>query len=193
MDLEKQLLPACVTVGGVAYKVKTDFRYGLMFTRFVRERQAASEYAAFFDGETPQLGKEALDALASFYAASPTLPRSMGDDGEPLVDWKQDAELIFAAFWEAYGIDLFAMRLHWHKFLALFRSLHDTKLNDVIGYRAWKAGDKTKHEAVMRRLKAAWRLEVEDVQEEDEGYQKFMAGLKPEAKEGGNGRRQRNH
>lgn len=198
MDLEKQLLPACVTVGGVAYKVKTDFRWGLMFSRFVREKTPLGEYGVFFDGDAPPMGKEAADALVSFYSCPALLPRSMGDEGnEVLFDWQQDAELIFAAFWEAYGIDLFAVRLHWHKFLALFRALHNTKLNDVIGYRAWKPNDKTKHDAAMRRLKAAWRIEAPDGDiESDEAYQKFMAGLNKGAKAKGgkgDGRRQRNH
>ena len=196
MDLEKQVLPSCVTIGGQLYKVKTDFRWGLMFSRFVREKTPLGEYGVFFEGDAPPvMGKEAADALVSFYSCPALLPRSMGDEGgEVLFDWQQDAELIYAAFLEAYGIDLFDVRLHWHKFLALFRSLHNTKLNDVIGYRAWKPNDKTKHEAAMRKLKAAWRIEVkEDDSESDEAYQKFMAGLKPKVKGVEHGRRQRNH
>lgn len=181
MDLEKQLLPAHITVGGQLYKVKTDFRFGLMFARFLKERRAAAEYAIFFDGDAPPIDREACDGLVEFYSSHPALPRSMGDEGEALTDWQQDAELIFAAFWEVYGIDLFEVRLHWHKFLALFRSLRGTKLNDVIQIRAWKSTKATKaqHDAQMRKLKAAWQLEAQDTREADPAYQKFVAKLKP--------------
>lgn len=178
MNLEKQNLPCTVDVAGRAWRVKTDFRYGLLFYRFIKERKPLGEYALFFEGDSPDMSGEAGSALVAFYADKPPLPRgSAGDDGEVLSDWWQDGDLIYAAFMESYGIDLFDVRLHWHKFLALFRGLHDTKLNEVIGIRSWKAGDKTKPDAHMRRLKAAWRIEPEDTRERDPAYQKFMAKL----------------
>lgn len=48
-----------------------------------------------------------------------------------------DFPYIYAAFMERYGIDLIDIPyLHWWKFRALFRGLHDCKFTEIVGIRA---------------------------------------------------------
>lgn len=48
-----------------------------------------------------------------------------------------DFPYIYAAFLERYGIDLIDIPyLHWWKFRALFRGLHDCKFTEIVGIRA---------------------------------------------------------
>ncbi len=76
-------------------------------------------------------------------------------------DFAVDCELIFASFWEAYGIDLDVIRLHWWKFCALLSALPEsTVLMRVIGLRRADLGaiqDDVLRKKV-RRAKAAVRI-----------------------------------
>ncbi len=58
--------------------------------------------------------------------------------------FEHDDCYIYSAFLEKYGIDLAEIPyLHWWKFRALFKSLHDCKFTEIIGYRAEKIDRKT--------------------------------------------------
>lgn len=82
-----------------------------------------------------------------------------------IVDFSQDAALIYAAFYQAYGIDLIEQRgkLHWKKFVALFGGLpSDTRLSDVMRIRQTPIPAPTKHNRQeidrLVRLKTAYAL-----------------------------------
>ena len=88
------------------------------------------------------------------------------NDGEALVDYKRDAGLIYCAFLQGYGIDLFEMqgKLHWAKFLTLLGNIPDeTRLAKVIGYRGMNlpAANSHNRQEVMRirELKNIYRLD----------------------------------
>ena len=54
------------------------------------------------------------------------------------MDYEKDADIIYASFMHAYGIDLFKERgrLPWWKFVALFHALpENTKIREVIKIR----------------------------------------------------------
>lgn len=91
------------------------------------------------------------------------------DEEEPKTEKKRlyhltyDGEYIYAAFLQAYGLDLFEEhnRLHWRKFNALLVSLPEgTKFTDIIKIRAWKPskGESSEYKADMRRLQREYRL-----------------------------------
>ena len=82
-----------------------------------------------------------------------------------IFDFKQDAELIYASFFSAYGIDLEEQKgkMPWVKFIRLLRQLDDkTPFKKAIGYRVMKIPKETKYnrEQVreLRRLKQAFAL-----------------------------------
>ena len=60
-----------------------------------------------------------------------------------------------------YNIDLIDIEnLHWHKFLALFRSLpEDSMIKQIISFRSYNPSDSRKKEKDVRaRLKDVWSL-----------------------------------
>lgn len=77
-------------------------------------------------------------------------------------DFEQDADLIYAAFWGQYGIDLAEVDfLHWWKFRALFLNLDEQQqISRIMGWRtADTKGMDRKTAARYRRLKRIYALE----------------------------------
>ncbi|MCM1218946.1 MAG: bacteriophage Gp15 family protein [Lachnospiraceae bacterium] len=174
MNLAKKKLQETVFVDGMDYAIMTDFRYWLCFARTLKTAKLYSEFDFVYEcGNVPADRKAGFNELVKFYNPPQPLPRPDGSGGAKVVDFEQDADLIFAAFWERYGIDLAEKDLHWHKFLALFRGLHDTKLNEVMGYRCYDERDKTDYRKFMSRMKGAWALEEELSEGEKEAVEKF--------------------
>ena len=116
-----------------------------------------------------------------FYHPESTLPRSSGKS-EKVLDYIIDSQLIFSAFMEQYRIDLTEtdenghfIQMHWHKFLALLSGLHNTKLNDVMGWRCWDGDTKTEYGKQMAKLRASWELPPENQDEIDADLAAFNA------------------
>jgi len=184
MDLSKITLPSSVEVEGIFYPIKTDFRYWLMFARLLEDEKAVIDEADFlYEGLIPQDKKEGFNKLVEFYSPKKELPRNLGgSSGEKVIDYDIDADYIYAAFMEVYGIDLMAtdkqgkiIPMHWHKFLALFSALHDTKLNEIIGYRSYDENDKTEYKDNLKKLKQMWALPRKLTEKDQEDLNKFNA------------------
>lgn len=78
-----------------------------------------------------------------------------------IYSYEYDDGYIYAAFKELYGIDLNTIEyLHWWKFRALFKALHDCKLTEIMGYRAAKIDSKLpeKQKARLTELKHIYAL-----------------------------------
>ena len=78
-------------------------------------------------------------------------------------DFIQDAPYIYAAYRQAYGIDLFAEqgRLHWWAFLFLFQGLpKNTRMMEIIKIRTEPMPKATKHNAEYRKSLAKAKLSV---------------------------------
>lgn len=120
--------------------------------------------------ELPTDYVSAYRELIKFYNPQSVLPRKIGKPcNDIVIDYDYDGDLIYAAFYEQYGIDLLRVAksgaivpLHWHKFLALLHGLHDTKLNEVMQYRSYVPNDKTTYEQQMKNLKQSWKIPTED-------------------------------
>lgn len=176
IDLTKKKLQSSVLVGGRDYAIKTDFRWWLCFARTLKESRPLADFDFMYENaNAPEDRGAGFEELARFYNPPSPLPRPDGSGGERVVDFAQDADMIFAAFMEQYGIDLTEADLHWHKFLALFRGLHGTKMNEVMGYRCYDEGDKTDYRKFMVRMKAAWALEEELTEGERAAVERFDA------------------
>lgn len=160
IDLRKSGLPCRVrsTEDGELHEVVTDWRTWLAYSTALEKGEPFDRSALFADGEWHE---GCAEGLGEFAASKNSCPHGM-KDGERVMDFLEDGELIVAAFQQAYGIDLTQDltqgEMHWHRFLALLRNLPEgTKLSDVIGYRAYRK-DSRKHDAVMRELKKEWSL-----------------------------------
>ena len=100
------------------------------------------------------------------------LKPKMKDIAEQHFSFDYDAPNIYAAFYQAYGIDLFEQRgkMRWEKFIALFGGLPDeTRFRQIVSIRTRKPsrakGSKEANEE-LRKLKKIYALPKEG--EEDE-------------------------
>lgn len=150
-------LPTSLEVGGVLYEVETDFRVWLEFGRSIEDDGVA--LYSIFKSDRPG-GTEWARAALEFYESKNATPHGGEGSGERTFDLILDGDYIVGAFRQVYGIDLTTARLHWHVFLALFRSLPEgCKMSDIMGYRSFKASDlKRKPEQQYAQLRKAWTL-----------------------------------
>ena len=167
LDLKCRGLPNAIEVYGQVFLLNTDFRPWLQYPGMLRDWQEL-----FIDRTPPLLTREVIEQLDCFYMPPAELPRG-SSTGAPLVDWDLDADLIYAAFMQAYGIDLIETDMHWHKFLALFSALpEETLMVKIMSYRAYTGQDKD-----MLELRDKWalpeRLSGEERQAVDEFNELF--------------------
>ncbi|MFW7409166.1 Gp15 family bacteriophage protein [Vagococcus fluvialis] len=94
------------------------------------------------------------------------------EDRKAYYSLQHDAKYIYAAFRQAYNINLFEEqgKLHWFDFQALLTSLpEDTKFKEIIKIRSWKPkkGDSSEFKAAMREAQKQVELpEQEGVNDE---------------------------
>ncbi len=115
--------------------------------------------------------------------------------GEPRVlDWTQDAPLIYASFLQAYDIDLVKQRgrLDWRYFLALFQGLpENTKIREVMSLRRRPLPKPNAHNAeqiqALMEAKQFYAIEVSDEEAQENlqaGVDRLGAALVSRAKRG---------
>lgn len=169
IDLRFPELPHRLECGGSLFEVETSFRTWIEFGRMLEEEHMA--WFGIFKGERPE-GDDWVEAAVEFYRSTNPVPRG-NSDGARALDLLADGELIVAAFQQAYGIDLTAGDMHWHRFKALLAGIPDeTKLSKVIGYRLYKTPPdkppKNYNDQQMRKLQRAWALpRIKSREEED--------------------------
>ena len=163
IDLKKAKLPQAIDVGGSLYRIHTDYRYFLRLREHLAENRLAG-----------------VKALIAFMTPPQELPRRTSDDnGEIVLDFAIDADYIYAAFMEQYGIDLLTARLHWYSFNALLHGLHDTELNNIINARLYKpSGRNDEYEKTKQKQYEAWRLPQPADNEPDKALEDFLGALK---------------
>lgn len=146
-------LPCTVIVANTQIPIDTDYRTGILFEQTLSDpampdNEKLNTVLKLYYGDAvfPLLGdmdtvQEALNGIMWFYrcgadetAESETEGGASGKD--PPFSYEHDAGYIYAAFVEAYGIDLTKNRLHWWQFRALFLGLPETVLFcKIMGYR----------------------------------------------------------
>lgn len=159
--------PFCLTdavlIDGDFFRVYTDFRTWIGFDKIMSSdipyvEKCVKAVKLCYIELPPRLDK-AAEALMSFYAYGETEKNCK--KSKPLFDFEKDFGYIYASFLSEYGIDLFDVDLHWHKFLYLLRALGDESVfKKIIGYRGAdvsKIKDK-KLKAYIRRMKHLYAL-----------------------------------
>lgn len=149
MNLLYEELPAVYEYGGKQYEIRTDFRnwirFELLFTDWdvpMRDKKNALLRIIFsVVPPDPNLwefilwfykcGKEAREVKSAKTKGAKAKATAA------VYSFEHDDGYVYSAFLEVYGLDLTAVEyLHWWKFKALFRGLHDCKFTDIMGYRA---------------------------------------------------------
>lgn len=157
------------TFGGV--KVKTDYRQVFEFFRIVSDEkksdiEKAQEILNVFFDELPKFDNDRLWEFIEYYISMGC--KTSAESSERLFDWDIDSGRVYAAFIQAYKIDLTKERMHWWTFRTLFDALPDgSKLMDIIKIRGMKrptGKDRESAKERMRidRLKAQFALDKED-------------------------------
>lgn len=160
-------LPDTIEIGGRTFKIHTDFRNWVQL-----EVQLFDESNSFLR-KVPELLKlcyvtlpdtlrEAIDGMVSFYTGP--VRQNVGRGGKaarPSYSFWQDEELIYAAFYQQYGIDLTSAALHWWQFKALLLGLGEgTPLYKVIQYRRMDTShiQNAEERRFYRRMKELYKL-----------------------------------
>lgn len=87
----------------------------------------------------PQDIKEATEFMLWFYRGGKKIKECKDGKGKDIevYSFRHDDDYIYSAFMQCYNIDLLNVEyMHWWKFRALFRALHDCKFTEIMGYRA---------------------------------------------------------
>ena len=180
-----ETLPRAVTVNGRRYRLDLDFRRVFDMLAAMRRDDlipAARVYTALRCVMRRPPRNDARCA-AVFVAVCGVLFQDKGkkalDGGPKLTDFEQDADLIRAAFLQAYSINLWRDKLHWLEFTALLGALPSgSRYADILGIRARPMPEATKYHAKEREqlamAKAACALEMTD----EERATSYAAGLR---------------
>lgn len=154
-----QPLQTCLVVAGNEVPIDTSFRAWLRFGRILEETGLCDPSVLI--GDAPE-GGDWRPAALEFLGERPSTPRPSGKAQARAYDIDEDAAYIVGSFQHAYGIDLTdpALDMHWHRFLALLRSLPEgAKLSEIAGYRTWSRSEaKRSHESRMAELRSLWSL-----------------------------------
>lgn len=139
-------LPRTVTVGEEEVPIRWDFRTSMLFEMLMQE-ESLPEQQRLLQGLTlyyPQPPRDlptAVEAMLWFYRCGRDEPAGVPSGPArapgPAYSYDADADYIYAAFLDQYGVDLTAASLHWWQFRALFRALKaDNEFVKIMGYRS---------------------------------------------------------
>lgn len=154
IDLSRDTLPDALLVGDEVFQVNTSFRKWIAFEQMLREGLA---WDGVFADRVPS-SPEWVEAALEFLQSRNVTPRGTSKGSARALDLVLDGDYVVAAFQQAYGIDLTAEDMHWHRFKALLNGLpEDTMLSRIMSYRTYESR-KADRDAEMKRLRAEWSL-----------------------------------
>lgn len=171
-------LPDSVTAGGKTYRVDLDFRNVLrMIDVLGREEMlpSARDYVALkcVMKRPPKNAGPVLAALRDVLFSADSEPAE-----QKLTDFEQDADLIRAAFLQAFGINLWRDRVHWLEFTGLLGALPEgSRYADILGIRARPMPKPTKYNAEERAWLAKAKLKHAVRMTEREAQNKYSTDL----------------
>lgn len=124
-------LPTSVEVGGVSYKINSDFRFFVALEQAVylgEPIDTGSLLRDFYTNDIPVNVEEAAEKMLWFFRGytDENAPQAQGGKKNRQYDYEQDADVLAASFLDSYGIDLYKDSLHWWTFRRLMLSLPDS-------------------------------------------------------------------
>lgn len=130
-------------------RLRTDFRESIKFELLMQEKNineqdkiALALQLYYYDLSKITDIKEAINEILYFYAGqqknNDIEKKKSKEDNKQIYSYEFDAEYIYSAFMQQYGIDLNSIKyLHWWKFKALMNNLSDnTQFVKIMGYRS---------------------------------------------------------
>lgn len=165
LDLTKKVLPSTIYVDGEYFPIYTDFQYWIRFAQIIQDKNPhdPEEFDFIYRSDRkPENRLYGYYRMIDFFAQRGPLPRVEESEDETIYyDYKLDADYIYAAFYEQYHIDILDpdLHLHWMKFNAMFKALHNTRFNEIESYRGYNPAFKYDFKAEHQKLKDAWTIE----------------------------------
>ncbi len=133
MNILYEQFPEEIKVNGEYYPIVTDFREWIRFTELVEDdsvpwRMKCGLLLQWYLDKVPEDIEAAIYALGDFLMCKRMYQDDPEDEeegqqkrGKPVFSFSEDAGCIYAAFREAYGIDLQQIDyMHWWEFRSLF-------------------------------------------------------------------------
>lgn len=170
--------------GGI---IKTDFRQGLRYYRIVEknisdELKAQKIILCLF--ESVPINDPGLWDFIAWYISGGEKPGEPDPWQEKIFDFDVDSGRIYAAFLQAYNIDLRVVKMHWWVFLELLKSIPgDTQLSNVMEIRDRPIPTKGDPQFINRIKKAKMEVSLNkksdaEIQEEnDREIQKMLLAM----------------
>lgn len=171
--------PNTVQIAGAEYQINTDFRAGIELERIMDDwnlskKERVLKAIELYFNPVPDLRyvEEIIHAIMWFYDAGKTLEvksKKNNLDNQKYFSYIHDADYIYAAFLQQYGINLQKEHLHWWIFRGLFLGLNDsTEFIKIVGYRAiqiTRGMSKTQKE-FYRKMKEIYALPASKEEQE---------------------------
>lgn len=192
-----QSCPRSIEVGGICYTLNLSFDRVLSAFEILSKNELddIDLFDIIFDwlvvapkvrklAARAEVVKEIFDKLINF-------DKNTSDTEAETISFAQDAPYIYAAFRQAYGIDLFKEqgKLQWWEFMALLSAIpSDTRLCDIIDIRTRKipayTGKNQEQIDSLLKLKSKFAIAkpVNAVQVQD-GWEKLFKILEQKAEE----------
>lgn len=186
-------LPKGLRIGDVDIPIRYDFKTWVRFELVMCDRSIDDDerllyvLELIFDEDCFDFVisnvSETIERLIDFYSCCRDSKEIKTDEdtfgkGERIYSFKYDADLIFSAFLECYGIDLSVEFLHWFQFQALLSSLGDCKFTEVLKIRAIRIDSEMSDEnkKYYREMKRVFALpdERSQVEKEDDFINALM-------------------
>lgn len=166
-----QKFPTAVNVSGEVCKVNTDFRVGLKIIQ------------AFEDPRLTNMERQGIliallfpNQPKDFYGAVSTGIKFL-DCGKPkresttgrVFSFTKDADFIYSAFLQTYGVDLQTADLHWWKFVNMFSDLSpETTFERIVSLRIRRNNGKLTKDEQIIWVEAREVLELDEVEDDAE-------------------------
>lgn len=153
---------------GKPYRINTDFRVGLAYCMAITAGEPVREETVlrlFYPDYQPEDRAAALAAISDFLRCgrpSETVEASKESSLPLPYSFSADSAAMQAEFQRIYGIDLFTVKMHWWRFMALLRGLISHSFSERVKYRLTDLG-RIKDEDTRRH----WR-EMQDLYALDE-------------------------
>lgn len=183
MNVLMDSLPSTVMIGGRPYPINTDFRAGieleeLMEDDSISQKERVLKALKIYFQPVPDLHyiEDAMSAINWFYVGyeeREAKPQEGGKEREKYFSYAYDAEYIFSAILQQYGLNLQKESVHWWVFRALIRGLSkDTEFIKIVGYRAMKITNdmSRKEKEYYRKMKQLYALPANKQESEQQDF-----------------------
>lgn len=170
-------LPVDVKINGVLYKINSDYRTSIIFTKFIEENDLTEDIILkilqLYYHIIPKDIEQAINYIFWFYTCGKNEEENKSKStgrNKKIFDYEEDSAYIYSAFLSQYRIDLQDIEyLHWWKFKSLFDSLKED--NDIVKIMQYRTVDLSKiqdkeQKKFYRNMKDLYKLK-EKINEDD--------------------------